>query len=102
MRWDALVIEMLELGGFEHKFLPPYTGKVGDTWCVENDTFECMFSEWRRYEKLGLQGHRAWDEEDLQARRRAFELVPAHASAYCRHIGNNCLSFIEGVRIFDN
>ncbi len=32
----------------------------------------------------------------------AFVLVPVHATAYCRHIGNNCLSFIEGVRIFDN
>jgi hypothetical protein len=32
----------------------------------------------------------------------AFVLVPVHTTAYCRHIGNNCLSFIEGVRIFDN
>ena len=32
----------------------------------------------------------------------AFVVVPVHTTAYCRHIGNNCLSFIEGVRIFDN
>ena len=25
-----------------------------------------------------------------------------HATAYCRYIDNNCLSFVEGVRIFDN
>jgi len=42
------------------------------------------------------------DEADLQERIRVFDLVPAHASAYCRHIGNNCLSVIEVVRIFDN
>ena len=46
--------------------------------------------------------HRARDEADLQERIRAFELASAHATAYCRHIDNNCLSFIEGVRIFDN
>ena len=45
---------------------------------------------------------RARDKEDLQERIRAFELVPVHATAYCRHTGNNCLSFIEGVRNFDN
>jgi len=61
-----------------------------------------MFSVWKRYVKVGLQEHRARDEEDLQGRIRAFQLVPAHATAYYRHIGNNCLSFIEGVRIFDN
>ena len=50
----------------------------------------------------GLQGHRARDVANLQERIKAFELVPAHATAYCRHTGNNCLSFIEGVRNFDN
>ena len=39
--------------------------------------------------------HRARDEEDLQARIRAFQLVSAHATAYCRHIGNNCLLLKE-------
>jgi len=91
---SAIVIEMLELRGFEHKFLPPYSPFFNG--------IECMFSEWKNYVKRGLQGHRARDEADLQERIRAFELVPAHATAYCRHIGNNCLSFIEGVRIFDN
>jgi hypothetical protein len=43
---------------------------------------------------------RARDKEDLQERIRAFELVPVHATAYCRHTGNNCLSFIKGVRNF--
>lgn len=60
-----------------------------------------MFSEWKHY----VQGHRARDEAELQERKertRAFELVPAHATAYCRHTGNNCLSFIEGVRNFIN
>ena len=52
--------------------------------------------------KVGLQGHRARDEADLQERIRAFELVSAHATAYCRHTGNNCLSLIEGLRNFDN
>ncbi len=41
-------------------------------------------------------------EADPQERIRAFELVPAHATAYCRHTGNNCISFIEGVRNFNN
>ena len=53
-------------------------------------------------EKVGLQGHRARDEADLQERIRAFELVPGHAAAYCLHVANNCASFIDGVRIFDN
>ena len=47
--------------------------------------------------KVGLQGHRARDDADLQARIRAFQLDPAHATAYCRHI-----AFIEGVRIVVN
>ena len=63
---------------------------------------ECMFSEWKHYVKVGLQGHRARDEADHQERIRAFELVPGHAAAYCLHVANNCASFIDGVRIFDN
>jgi hypothetical protein len=54
-------------------------------------------NEWKHYVKVGLQGHRARDEADLQARKRSFQLDPAHATAYCRHI-----AFIEGVRIFVN
>jgi hypothetical protein len=74
--------------------LPPYSPFFSG--------IECMFSEWMHYVKVGLQGHRARNEEDLQSRIRAFQLDPAHATAYYRHIGNNCLVFIEGVRIFDN
>ena len=51
-----------------------------------------MFGEWKRYVKVGLQGYRI----------RAFQLVPGHAAAYCLHVANNCVSFIDGVRIFDN
>jgi len=92
-RHSAIVIEMLELRGFEHKFLPPYSP----------NGIECMFSSaWKHYVKEGLQGRRARDEADLQERIKAYELVPAHATAYCRHTGNNCFSFIEGVRNFDN
>ncbi len=63
-RHSAIVIEMLELRGFEHKFLPfsPFfSGK------------KCMFSEWKHYVKVGLQGHRARDEADLRNRINAFE-----------------------------
>ena len=91
---SAIVIEMLELRGFEHKFLPPYSPFFNG--------IECMFSEWKHYVKVGLQGHRARDEADLQERIRAFQLVPGHAAAYCLHVANNCVSFIDGVRIFDN
>ena len=82
-RHGAIVIEMLKLRGFEHKFLPPYSPFFNG--------IECMFSEWKHYVKVGLQGHMARDgEADPQERIRAFELVPAHATAYCRHTGNNC------------
>jgi hypothetical protein len=62
-----------------------------------------MFNEWKHYVKVCLQGHMSrYGEADPQVRIRAFELVPAHATAYCRHTGNNCLSFIEGDRNFNN
>ena len=38
-------------------------------------------------------------EADPQERIRAFELVPVNA--YCIHVATNCLTFIEGVRIFE-
>jgi len=91
---SAIVIEMLELRGFEHKFLPPYSPFFNG--------IECMFSEWKHYVKVGLQGHRARDEADLRNRISAFELVREHATNYFRHIGNNCASYTEGVRVFDN
>jgi len=62
---SAIVIEMLELRWFEHKFLPPYSPFFNG--------IECMFFEWKHYVKVGL-----------------------------RHIGNNCASYTEGVRVFDN
>ena len=88
---SAMVIEMLELRGFEHKFLPPYSPFFNG--------IECMFSEWKHYVKVGLQEHRARDEADLQERIRAFELAPGHATGYFRHIGNNCAAYTEGVII---
>ena len=36
--------------------------------------------------KVGLQGHRARDEADLQARIRAFQLDPAHATVVIQAI----------------
>ena len=32
----------------------------------------------------------------------AFELVPVHTTAYCRHIATNYVAFNEGVRIIYN
>jgi hypothetical protein len=69
-----------------NKFLPPYSPFFNG--------IECMFSEWKHHVKVCLQGHNARDEADLQERTRAFKFVPVHVTAYCRHIGNNCLSFI--------
>ena len=68
----------------------------------KNSNAERSSSEWKHYVKVGLQGHRARDEADLQERIRAFELAPEHATGYFRHIGNNCASYTEGVRVFDN
>jgi hypothetical protein len=88
---------LLELRGFEHKFLPPYSPFFNG--------IECMCSEWKHYVKVGLQGHMARDgEAEPQERIRAFELVPAHATAYCRqnNTGKDCLSLIERVRNFYN
>jgi hypothetical protein len=76
---NAIVIEMLELRGFEHKFLPPYSPFL--------NRIEFSLPPYSRYVKVGLQGQRARDESDLQERIRAFEIVPVHATAYC----NNCL-----------
>ena len=54
--------------------------------------------------KVGLPGHRTRGEvleADLQDWIRSFELVSVNATAYCIHVATNCLTFIEGVRIFD-
>ena len=61
---SAIVIEMLELKGFEDKFLPPYSPFFNG--------IECMFTEWKHYVKVELQGHRARDEADLRNRFSAF------------------------------
>ena len=67
-----------------------------------DSTTRLIIREWKHYVKVGLQGHRAIDEEDLRNRISAIELVHEHATAYFRHIGNNCASYTEGVRVFDN
>ena len=82
----SLEVEMLELFGLDYKI-----------------TYYPFISEWKKpFVKVGLQGHRARDETDLRNRINAFELVHEHATAYFRHIGYNCASYIEGVRVFDN
>jgi hypothetical protein len=45
-----------------------------------------MFSEWKNFVKMDSQGHQARDEADLEETINAFELVPAHATIYCRYI----------------
>jgi len=91
---NAVVIEMLELRGFEYKLLPPYSPFFNG--------IESMLSEWKHFVTVGLQAHRARYEVDLEERINAFELAPEHATAYYHHIRNNCSAFIEGVRVFDN
>ena len=80
----ALELEMLELCGHDYKI-----------------TYYPFISEWKPFVKVGLQWHRARDEADLRNKINAFELVHEHTTAYC-HIGNNCASYTEGVRVFDN
>ena len=87
---SAIVIEMLRLRGFEHKFLPPYPPFFNG--------IECMFSEWKHFVKVGLQGHSAREEADFQEG----IIAPGHALDYFRHIGNKCAAYTEGVRVFDN
>ena len=91
---SAIVVEMLQLRGFEYKYLPPYSPFFMG--------IECLFSEWKHYVKVGLQGERVQDEDALMDRIRAFELAPAHAHNYFQHVSNNCLAFIRGQRVFDN
>ena len=91
---SPLCIEMLELRGFQYKFLPPYTPYFM--------AIECMFSEWKHYVKVGLAGNRARDRVELNARINQFVLVPEHAARYAQHIANNCLAYTRGVRVFDN
>ena len=50
-----------------------------------NSNAERSSSEWKHYVKVGLQGHRARDEADLQERIRAFELVPGHEDSKQLH-----------------
>ena len=91
---SAVVVEMLQLRGFPYKYLPPYSPFFMG--------IECMFSQWKHYVKVGLQGERVQDEDALMDRIRAFELAPAHAHNYFQHVSNNCLAFIRGQRVFDN
>ena len=78
----ALEVEMLELCGHDYKI-----------------TYYPFISEWKPFVKVGLQGHRARDKTDHRNRINAFELVHEHATAYFRHIDNNCASNTEGIVI---
>ena len=73
-----------------YKYLPPYSPFFMG--------IECMFSQWKHYVKVGLQGHRAQDEDDLMDRINAFQLAPAHANNYFQHVSNNCLGYLRGQR----
>ena len=91
---SPIVAEMLELWGFEYKYLPPYSPFfVG---------IESLFSEWKHHVKVGLQNRRARNEEDLMERINDFQLDEAHAAVYFDHIEHNCTAYLQGVRVFDN
>ena len=91
---SANVIEMLELRGFEYKFLPPYTPYFM--------AIECMFAEWKTFVKRGLANTRAMTQVELEDRMNAFRLAPDHALHYVAHAGRNILQYTRGVRVFDN
>jgi hypothetical protein len=88
MRNINIVVEMLELYRRLHI--------CGDDYKI---TYYPFISEWKPFVKVGLQGHRARDKTDLTNRINAFELVHEHATAYFRHIDNNCASNTEGIVI---
>ena len=46
---SPMVREMLELRGFEYKYLPPYSPFFMG--------IECLFSSWKKHVKEGLHGH---------------------------------------------
>ena len=48
--------------------------------------------------KVGLQGHRAQNEDDLMDRISAFHLASAHRNNYFQHVSNNCLGYLRGQR----
>jgi len=91
---SPIVVEMLELRGFEYKYLPPYSPFFMG--------IESLFSEWKQHVKVGLQNRRARNEDDLMERINDFQLAEAHAAAYFDHIEHNCMAFLQGVRVFDN
>ena len=91
---SANVIEMLELRGFEYKFLPPYSPYFM--------AIECMFAEWKTFVKRGLANTRALTQVELEDRMNDFVLAPRHAMNYVAHVGRNILQYIRGVRVFDN
>jgi len=91
---SPIVVEMLELRGFEYKYLPPYSpffmGIV------------CLFSQWKKHIKEGQHGHRALNENDLMDRINDFQLDEEKALAYFAHIRNHCMAYLAGVRVFEN
>ena len=91
---SPIVVEMLELRGFEYKYLPPYSPFFMG--------IESLFSEWKHHVKVGLQNRRARNEEDLVERIRDFQLAEDHAAGYFAHIEHNCMAYLQGVRVFDN
>ena len=91
---SPMVREMLELRGFEYKYLPPYSPFIMG--------IECLFSSWKKHVKEGLHGHRALNENDLMNRINDFQLPEAQAAAYFNHVRNNCMAYLAGVRVFDN
>ena len=58
---SAIVIEMLELRGFEHKLLPPYSPFF--------NSIECMFSERKQILEI---------ESDLSERKQILEIESMH------------------------
>ena len=91
---SPIVVEMLELRGFEYRYLPPYSPFFMG--------IECLFSQWKKHVKEGLHGHRALNENDLMNRINDFQLDEEKALAYFAHIRNNCMAYLAGVRVFDN
>jgi hypothetical protein len=86
---------MLELRGFEYKYLTPYSPFFMG--------IECLFNQWKKHVKVGgLHGHRALNENDLMDRINDFQLDEEKAIANFAHIRNNFMAYLAGVRVFDN
>jgi hypothetical protein len=91
---SLIVVEMLELRGFEYKYLPPYSPYFNG--------IECVFSEWKHFVKEGLHNELAPNEQALKNRMNEFNLSAEHARNYFQHVANNCIAYMGGQRVFDN